>query len=74
MNSSIIQGLLGAAFNSKTEIDRMKDPKVQEEMKTKLMANAQQMQAMAAQMQQEISKNGKVPSAENSKRFQTCLP
>ena len=59
----LVQGMLGAIFSSKTEIERMQDPKVQEEMKEKIMANSKQIQAMLAQMQQETAKNGKVHNA-----------
>lgn len=61
----IIQGMLGAAFMSQKEVDRMKDPAVQEQMKAKLMANAAQMQAMAAQMQRQMSAGGPTHSAQN---------
>ncbi|MEO9022520.1 MAG: hypothetical protein ABI237_08335 [Ginsengibacter sp.] len=65
----LIQGMLGAIFSTKTEVEHMQDPKVQEEMKEKIMANSKQIQAMLAQMQQEVAKNGKVHNAVNMQKI-----
>jgi hypothetical protein len=61
----LVQGMLGAAFMSQKAVDQMKDPAYQAQMKAKLMANAAKMQAMAAQMQRQMSAGGPTHSAQN---------